>query len=51
MRDAYDYDAVGNRELEIVNGVSTVADFSDADQLTSRAGVTHSYDANGGSPE
>ncbi len=43
----YGYDAVGNRTSEVVNGVTTTASFNAADQLTSRAGVTHSYDANG----
>ena len=44
---AYDYDAVGNRISEIINGTTTTAAFNAADQLTSRAGVTYSYDLNG----
>ena len=43
----YGYDAVGNRTSEVVNGVTTTASFNAADQLTSRAGVTYSYDLNG----
>lgn len=44
----YDYDTVGNRISESVNGAAaTSATFNDANQLTSRAGVTYSYDANG----
>ncbi len=43
----YDYDAVGNRSSETLNGVTTTAGFNAADQLTSRGGVSYSYDANG----
>ena len=45
---SYDYDAVGNRNSESVNGAAAIsATFNDANQLTNRAGVTYSYDANG----
>jgi hypothetical protein len=44
---AYGYDAVGNRNSDTVNGVVTSAVFNDADQLTSRDGVTYGYDDNG----
>ncbi len=42
---------MGNRVLEIVNGVSTTASFNAADQLSSRAGVTYTYDLNGNQKE
>ncbi len=44
---AYAYDPVGNRTSDTANGVSTIAIFNDADQLSSRGGISFSYDANG----
>jgi RHS repeat-associated protein len=44
---AYSYDAVGNRLLTIINGVTTDYDSNNLNQITSAGGLTYSYDADG----
>jgi RHS repeat-associated protein len=43
----YQYDWVGNRTYETVDGVQTAYSYDDNDRLTSQGGTTYSYDDNG----
>ncbi|MFY0640991.1 MAG: type IV secretion protein Rhs [Bermanella sp.] len=46
-RANYQYDWVGNRTYETVDGVSTAYSYDLNDRLTSQGGTTYTYDANG----
>jgi len=43
----YQYDDVGNRVYETVDGVQTQSSYDDNDRLTQQGGTTYTYDANG----
>ena len=43
----YQYDAVGNRRQEVVNGVTTAYQYDQNDWLLQTGGTTYTYDANG----
>ncbi|MEJ2754521.1 MAG: RHS repeat-associated core domain-containing protein [Gammaproteobacteria bacterium] len=44
---SYTYDAVGNRILEVIDGVTTAYTYDANDRLIQQGGTQHSYDANG----
>ncbi len=44
---SYSYDAMGNRTVTVVNGVTTTYIANNVNQYTSVGGVTYKYDANG----
>ena len=46
-RAHYDYDWVGNRTFETVDGVSTSYSYDDNDRLSQTGGTTYAYDDNG----
>ncbi|WP_245929290.1 RHS repeat-associated core domain-containing protein [Agarilytica rhodophyticola] len=46
-RAHYDYDWVGNRTFETVDGVSTSYSYDDNDRLTQTGGTSYAYDNNG----
>ncbi|MFT5741641.1 MAG: YD repeat-containing protein [Gammaproteobacteria bacterium] len=44
---SYQYDAIGNRTLSLIDGVTTLYQYDDNDRLTQQGGTTYAYDNQG----